>query len=310
MNNKQKAQLNQGKELNKLNSDYPVLAEDANYMAIVTPMLTLYSEVSDLAPQQEESSKQETEQKQISKVSLEENCLRITDLMVSYGYLKEFAPFKTIANCSKSCLAGFSAIDLIIHSQYLRNLIDEHQQESTDAGVSPELKQNLVDSTADFQSKQNDPKDFISQHKAITNQIDVKLERFQELLDFSLNRYMRSKYEKANPELYNAYRVAVDLDLSKGKVHALKGVFTDSVTGEPVKSVLISIDGGKAVMHAKQSGKYFIPSLNSGEHEFTFSRKPYQTVVRNVLTYPDKCIEMNIEFTPIEIEEAVLDSDD
>ena len=30
----------------------------------------------------------------------------------------------------------------------------------------------------------------------------------------------------------------------------------------------------------------------------------------NVLTYPDKCIEMNVEFTPIEIEEAVLDPDD
>ena len=310
MNNKQKAQLNQGKELNKLNSDYPVLAEDANYMAIVTPMLTLYSEVSDLAPQQEESSKQETEQKQISKVSLEENCLRISDLMVSYGYLKEFAPFKTIANCSKSCLAGFSAIDLIIHSQYLRNLIDEHQQESTDAGVSPELKQNLVDSTADFQSKQNDPKDFISQQKAITNQIDVKLERFQELLDFSLNRYMRSKYEKANPELYNAYRVAVDLDLPKGRMHLIKGVFTDANTGEPVKSVMVSIDGEKPVYHGGNRGKYFIQNLSSGEHELTFSRKPYQTVVRNVLTYPDKCIEVNVEFTPIEIEEAVLDSDD
>lgn len=306
MNSNKKLGFNQLKALIKFNQDHPQLDEDTNYKERMAPIIAIDEEVSALVPKQEESSKQETEQKQVSRGKLETSILTCVDLLMSYGYLKQFLPFSTLEGYTKSQLRSSSALDLLARANNLRNLIGKYPDESAAAGCGPELKQNLVNDIAEFDGNAGSPKEFRLQHNQINQTIDDELSRFQSLLNNVLKRYMRSVYQKKDAALYAAFLQAIEVDAIPRYQRSLQGTLTDSRNGNPLTKVMVSVDGQKPVAKGGAKGGYFFQNLKAGEHELVFSLKAYQKVVKRIVILPNETYQLDVVLSPIEIEEVSM----
>ena len=294
------------KRLMKFDADSPKLVDDLQYQGIMTVLKANYARLLTLIPLQEDRGKGLTLKKQQSRLNLFDVLIRIVDLLKSYGFVNKFDSFTGIKNCSSSQLRNCSAGDLIVRSRYLSNLITAHATESVDAGVTPELNLMLTDATSVFSDSLNMPKDFRIKHHDITMEIDRLVFDSQDLLKNGLLPYMRSTYQKSDPELYQAFVNSIEMDAIPTQQRALQGKMINAISKEPLKNVKIFIDDNKPIVRGGEKGVFYIQNLLAGEHTVRFELKAFQTFENRILVLPGITYELNVELMPNEIEEPAL----
>jgi len=95
-------------------------------------------------------------------------------------------------------------------------------------------------------------------------------------------------------------------DNASSRQRALKGMFSNTKTGESIRNVRISIDGKKAVTHRGKQGGFYIQTLSAGEHELRFSKIGYLDVVMQVVVLPEHTLQLDVKLEAVETDKPVM----
>jgi len=261
----------------------------------------IYDNLLALSAKQDRSGKALTDQKNKAMNIVIDKAVDCSELMSSYGHFVHFDPFVEIQNCKRTQLAHAREEEALTHIRKLLDVMDDNPEQTIAAGVTEDLKLALT-TALDAATKSLDiPKDYRIIIREITSKIDRSAKEYKGILNDSLKGYMRTKYQKSNPELYISFVNAIEMDAIPKRKRAIVGTFSNEA-GEPVRLVRVSIDGQKAVVKGGDKGGYFIQNLAPGQHNLVFTRQAYQEEARRVLIVPDETLQLDIVFTLIEIE--------
>ena len=120
---------------------------------------------------------------------------------------------------------------------------------------------------------------------------------------------MKSKYSQSHPELYAAYEKALNVPNPNPTHVSLIGRVVNEFTGEPIRKVHISVDGGKAELKCGKSGGFRFSYLSPGVHELTFRKKAYLETSVRVLILQEQTSHMDVQMQTVALEEKKNNSE-
>lgn len=272
-----------------------ILKNDHNYQVIKEKIVTNYNRYLELLPLIGQTSLSDTETKANARAELEKNTLQISDLLLSYGALYNFLPFKNLQGFNKSNINAYADFILLEQINHLQKTIDDYPTETLAAGVKTTRQKALQKTYDDFNSLLRIPREVRLQLKHINEELQELYTETQHLLQNALYLYMRGNYAEDNPTLFRDFEASIQLNADSKQARAVLGVMVNKHSGEALQKVKVSVDGKKPIRKGSKSGHFYIQKLQAGTHTIRFELEGFHPYEIEILHIKNKTIRLVVE---------------
>jgi len=143
------------------------------------------------------------------------------------------------------------------------------------------------------------PLEIRNQNKILKKKEDALIKKLDDIFNLRLNKVMSSTFEKSDPELFAAYKLASKKENPGNRKLAMKGMILNKETGECLKGVHIIIPEQKIdhLCRGKKGG-YQIKNIETGIFPMRVEAKNFKTQMVTLIHNEGETVEMDFFMEP------------
>jgi len=191
--------------------------------------------------------------------------------------------------------------DGILFNEASQRIVDcENMGESlSEVGITAENLTELKNETATYKKIMQKPLEIRNDNKILKKKEDALIKKLDNIFNLRLNKVMSSAFEKNDPELFNAYKLAARKENPGTRKLALKGMIQNKETGEPIKGVHIIIPAQNIDHVCKgKKGGYQIKNIETGIFPMRVEAKNFKTQQVTLVHNEGETVEMDFMMEP------------